>query len=724
MLMRALLLLAITTCFGPRPAVGSSDCIDYRDFQHVVGLTWLYNGNDIYGLAASGDFVYAACERSALVVFSVADPAHPNFVSDAFPVSPGYVRRSIVVSNGLAYTVRTDGLRIFDIGDPLNPVLLAQLTLPQPRANALAVVGSLVCIANGAAGLQLVDVSVPSAPVIVGVLPVPSGAEAVAVDGGLACVLDTSAGLLVVDIATPTAPQLIGTLAIPGTMLSVAMGNGRACVGVAGTGLHVVDLAQPAAPTLIGSVDTGTGPRDIVSRGDQAFVTDSNHLLTVDVSGPGAPNVVASAYISYPPELALAVDGTTAYVASVGSLLSVVDITNVNNPPVLGQPALPANPERVALTDSHAWVTDGSDSLWSVDITNPVAPTTTGSVSLPAEASGLAVEGLHAFVAASTAGLQVVDIGDPANPVVVGSLAMPFAVRGVAVSGRWAYLTDVGMSLRVVDIADPHEPQLLGSIGLPGYESPSNLAVQGDFVYVANGVHGVHIINVADRAQPVIAGWFDVAYAALDVVVTGNYAYVAVERYGLQVTDISDPANPQPMSWMYGNEYPLGLAVVGTRAYLATMDGGIQLIDVTDPRDLHFAGQMEVPGYADDIAVQGNIACVTSSTGLYVVPAQCAVVAGLATPMSTMPIQAFPNPTTGATSFRFATSRPGSVQAVVYDVRGRLVRNLTTPDAATGTQEIRWDGHDDTGRAVPAGIYFARVRTPDGESAARFVILR
>jgi len=320
--------------------------------------------------------------------------------------------------------------------------------------------------------------------------------------------------------------------------------------------------------------------------------------------------------------------------------------------------------------------------------------------------------------------LQVVDLANPADPVVIGSLAMPAAVRGIAVSGRWAYLTDIRMSLHVVDIANPRQPQLVGSIGLPGYNGPLNLAVQGDYVYVADSVYGVQIINVADPAHPVAAGGFDVAYAAYDIVVAGNYAYVAVWGFGLEVTDISDPANPQPLSSLYGIEYPVNLAVAGDRAYLATMDGDLQMVDVSNPLDPRFAGQMELSGDTHGIAVQGDIACVTSSTGLYVVPAQCAIVAGLAAPASPIPVQAFPNPTTGVTSFRFATSRPGSVQAVVYDVRGRRVRSLASPGAATGTQEIRWDGRDDNGRTAPAGIYFARVRTPDGESAARFVILR
>ena len=61
------------------------------------------------------------------------------------------------------------------------------------------------------------------------------------------------------------------------------------------------------------------------------------------------------------------------------------------------------------------------------------------------------------------------------------------------------------------------------------------------------------------------------------------------------------------------------------------------------------------------------------------------------------------------------TARPGPVRAEVVDVRGRRVATLTDGPLPAGAHELRWDA------AVPAGVYFVRVRA-DGESAARRLV--
>jgi len=50
-------------------------------------------------------------------------------------------------------------------------------------------------------------------------------------------------------------------------------------------------------------------------------------------------------------------------------------------------------------------------------------------------------------------------------------------------------------------------------------------------------------------------------------------------------------------------------------------------------------------------------------------------------------------------------------QSGIYDVGGRLVRRLGRGERAAGTQRVAWDGLDDSGRHLGAGIYVARVRT-------------
>jgi hypothetical protein len=74
-------------------------------------------------------------------------------------------------------------------------------------------------------------------------------------------------------------------------------------------------------------------------------------------------------------------------------------------------------------------------------------------------------------------------------------------------------------------------------------------------------------------------------------------------------------------------------------------------------------------------------------------------------------ITAQPNPFHGATKFRFALTRPGHVCLSVYDVAGKLVTQLMNGRQPAGEQWTTWNGHDDKGVPVPAGVYFYRLTT-------------
>jgi flagellar hook assembly protein FlgD len=57
----------------------------------------------------------------------------------------------------------------------------------------------------------------------------------------------------------------------------------------------------------------------------------------------------------------------------------------------------------------------------------------------------------------------------------------------------------------------------------------------------------------------------------------------------------------------------------------------------------------------------------------------------------------------------------------ITDVAGRRVRTL---EARGASESFDWDGRDQSGAQVPAGIYFARVTTTEGVAGARIVRLR
>jgi cytochrome c peroxidase len=83
---------------------------------------------------------------------------------------------------------------------------------------------------------------------------------------------------------------------------------------------------------------------------------------------------------------------------------------------------------------------------------------------------------------------------------------------------------------------------------------------------------------------------------------------------------------------------------------------------------------------------------------------------------------AFPNPFTAGTTLRFDLSGATPVELAVYDVSGRLMKRLDSRAIAVpGSYSVAWDGTDDSGRRVPAGVYFYRLVTAQGVQTGRVV---
>jgi flagellar hook assembly protein FlgD len=66
--------------------------------------------------------------------------------------------------------------------------------------------------------------------------------------------------------------------------------------------------------------------------------------------------------------------------------------------------------------------------------------------------------------------------------------------------------------------------------------------------------------------------------------------------------------------------------------------------------------------------------------------------------------------------------RTTDVRLVLHDVSGRLVRTLVEGTRSAGVHRVEWDGRDDGGRRLAAGVYLARLEGA-GEVRTRKVVL-
>jgi hypothetical protein len=76
----------------------------------------------------------------------------------------------------------------------------------------------------------------------------------------------------------------------------------------------------------------------------------------------------------------------------------------------------------------------------------------------------------------------------------------------------------------------------------------------------------------------------------------------------------------------------------------------------------------------------------------------------------------------GRLRFRMPTS--GEASVTILDAQGRHVAQPLHRVLAAGPAEVNWDGRDDGGRRVGAGVYFARVVVPGAAAGLRGVVLR
>ena len=72
---------------------------------------------------------------------------------------------------------------------------------------------------------------------------------------------------------------------------------------------------------------------------------------------------------------------------------------------------------------------------------------------------------------------------------------------------------------------------------------------------------------------------------------------------------------------------------------------------------------------------------------------------------------ALPNPFRQTATIAFSLAQGGPVDLAVFSVDGRRVRTLVRESREPGEYQVTWDGRDDHGNPMSAGIYFAHLKT-------------
>ncbi|MCB4790863.1 MAG: fibronectin type III domain-containing protein [Elusimicrobia bacterium] len=154
----------------------------------------------------------------------------------------------------------------------------------------------------------------------------------------------------------------------------------------------------------------------------------------------------------------------------------------------------------------------------------------------------------------------------------------------VACLGNYAYLA-MDSAFSIVDISNIAVPVLSGSISSGLSSAPKNIAVNGNYAYVAEGTSGLTIINCLNPTAPVIVGTYanTSGNGVTAVKVSGNYAYVG-DNNGFEILDVSNPNAPTVIKTLATNGIIVNdIFISGDYAYLANGGDGIRIENISSP---------------------------------------------------------------------------------------------------------------------------------------------
>jgi hypothetical protein len=172
------------------------------------------------------------------------------------------------------------GFQVVDVTQPQSPIILGTTHLGQRPPRDLAVYGARAFVARGRDGVTRVDVTTPGQPTVKGTLPTTGRAVAVAVGSGLLAVGTARGEVTLYDLSTPGPPVAAGALQA-GFRLSRVRLVARQLLALDSRGqtAEMWRVDDPAHPVRLGSFQQQAAPLTTgLWRGRRLYALERNQL--------------------------------------------------------------------------------------------------------------------------------------------------------------------------------------------------------------------------------------------------------------------------------------------------------------------------------------------------------------------------------------------------------------------------------------------------------------
>ncbi|MDP8229382.1 MAG: T9SS type A sorting domain-containing protein, partial [Candidatus Electryoneaceae bacterium] len=274
-----------------------------------------------------------------------------------------------------------------------------------------------------------------------------------------------------------------------------------------------------------------------------------------------------------------------------------------------------------------------------------------------------------------------------------------------------------------IDVTDPTNPTVIG--GNPDVFAKS-LFIQDTLLFVVHALRReMSILDATDPVDLPLVGAIDnIAQSPNDIAIIGDRVFLSDTHNGLIVVDIADPARPRLIgNWDVGT----GISVAATRDFVFL--GDHDLIHVFDAHPdgnyntLREIGEFALPGRSiRDMKILGNLFYIASSTTVQLLrfegpgsvnrePASF--------PSNFVLHPPYPNPFNSTTTISYTIPISSQLSLQLYDLSGRRVMTLFD-----GYQEAGIHSTTMTATDLPSGLYFLSLEASEQTFTRKVMLIK
>lgn len=534
-----------------------------------------------------------------------------------------------VVKDGVAYIAMRNGVRILDVIDPTNMILVSEHYLNE-QALAVDVEGDLLYVNCELSGTLIFDVSDPSHLVEVGSYPPGCWwGRALEVEGQHAY-LGCQFGMQILDVSDPTHPEFISNFYVPSDSgyypQNLRVVNDT--VYLAAGYLWVIDVTDKSDPQEVRRFrydDWWYYVQDAVPRDSLVYIANRSNweeppvwssLNVVNISsGSEEPDVLSDTRLGgnhiysaelwneilicgtyrsgvllydiadpYSPSIRSCIPvqgGSSRAVFSTGNILFVMNQAYYSEFPTYSDACDTTTAPPITAAEVSV-LTDGD--FAALDITDSYSPELLGKYGFSGRASGIALSDTLAAVLDQTGTVVLLNVSDDTHPETLATMKLPTGCESASIRDSLLIVADGRKSIYIIDIADPRLPTLISSFD--SLQHAYSITAVGDYIFAIDAGVELRIIDISDPQTPRTVGAYSPPGFALRVAVVGLFAFVT-DRSGLQIVDISDPGNPQWRATYRDTSDSRWTANVRTQGNRLVLEGDqtIEILDITSPTE-------------------------------------------------------------------------------------------------------------------------------------------